>query len=281
MARKIILLVALIAGIATVFTSCQDDSDELSTATTTETTTSVARPSTSEMGLIIPDTAKYPISKAVIPRKYSKVCCYDSDGETYKEYKTLKIKNRAGTIIQEWLYENLRTDMFECYHWSNDPDGEQYGYFYKWKGDLDDLVQADWNYMMFNPDDDGEPVEEKGYHIPNYKDFNNLAEIVGGTANIPKYLNLTYGSNYYPPLDNGNGAPTNGGAILWVDYAHNYTIWDGDYHGVDPNRVAGCGVFKCWPKTIDDDHQPYICYTNIVNLGCNLRLVRTLTADQW
>ena len=68
MIRKIILLVALITGIATVFTSCQDDSDELSTAATTATTTSVARPSTAEMGLIIPDTAKYPISKAVIPR---------------------------------------------------------------------------------------------------------------------------------------------------------------------------------------------------------------------
>lgn len=269
MKKHFLKFALLLAGVGLMLASCDKETSDLSVGRDEESI-SQERPS---YGKTVYESDSYPVSKAVIPRKYDTVYCYNSDLSRTR-YRTLKIRNASGTIIQEWLYENLRSDMFESYTWSNDPDGSRYGYFYKWEGDLFDLGPSDWNFMM--TDKNESPVT--GFHIPNYTDFNNLAQIVGGTNNIPRYLNLTYGSNYYPLFDDDRTTPSTGGAILWVDY-HDPT-WS-SFGNVDPNRVEGCGVFKCWPREITDENRPYVCYTNIEELGCNLRLVRTLTINQW
>lgn len=273
MKKHIFTAVAFAICACLSFSSCQDEGEVIESAQESNEVQHI-RP---DVGKIVYDTTKsVPVSKSVIPRKYGSVYCYDSD-LTKKQYTTLKIRNMAGTIIQEWLYENLNTSMFLGYHWSGDPDSTQYGTFYKWQGDLDDLTQTDWNFMMTDENDNS----VTGFHIPTATDFDNLASIVGGSANIPQYLNLTYGSNYYPLFDDDDLYPgSNAGAILWENF-RDPNIWTDYPNGEDPNRVAGCGVFYCWPKVIDDDHRPYVCYTNIDELGCNVRLVRTITMSQW
>ncbi|MBR4267996.1 MAG: hypothetical protein IKQ46_18330 [Bacteroidales bacterium] len=191
-------------------------------------------------------------------------------------YRTLKIRDRKGTVIQEWLLENLRTNLIGChYTWKDDPDGSKYGYFYQWQGELDDLEQDDWDFMMLaTADPKGE--HQNGFHLPRYGDLDKLKKLVGGNGPIRKYLKLVYGSWYDISKDKNKNCPGNE-ACIWLDYRHNYDYW-GKYNGIDPNKQNGCGVLKTWsldPNTSSRD------YTNITTLCCNIRLVRDLTPEQW
>lgn len=266
-----------IAGFAVcaclALSSCQDEGD---VAEPVQESNEVQQ-SRPNIGKIVYDTTKsIPVSKTIIPRKYGTVYCYDID-LTRKQYTTLKIRNMAGTIIQEWLYENLNSNMFEGHRWSGDSTGAMYGTYYKWEGDLFNLTQTDWNFMMT----DADSVSVQGFHIPNFTDLNNLATIVGGFANIPQYLNLKYGGTYYPLFNDDDLFPaSNKDAIIWRDY-HDINLWPNYPDGADPNKVDGCGIFNGWPQVITDDHGPYVAYPNNTEVCCNIRLVRTITMSQW
>lgn len=275
MKKHIFAATAFAICVSLGFSACQDEGEDVVPAQESNE----VQHSRLDIGKIVYDTTKnVPVSKSVIPRKYGSVYCYNAD-LTKKQYTTLKIRNMAGTIIQEWLYENLNTDMFFGYHWSGDTAATQYGTFYKWQGDLDDLTQTDWDFMMTDENDNS----VTGFHIPTLTDFRNLATIVGGIENIPQYLNLTYGNDYYPLFDDDDLFPdSNASAILWENFRDpNIWYWPDCPNGTDPNRVAGCGVFYAWPRVIDDDHRPYVAYTINEELGCNVRLVRTITTSQW
>ncbi len=222
------------------------------------------------------DTISYPISKKLIIMDTSAVYCPNNYKMPPTRYRTLKIRDRKGTVIQEWLLENLRTDLIEChYTWKDDPDGSKYGYFYQWQGELDDMEQDDWDYLMLaTPNEKGE--HKNGFHLPRYTDLEKLKKLVGGNGPIRNYLKLVYGGSYDKNSDSGKPCPGNV-ACIWLDFRHNYDIM-GIYDGIDPNRKPGCGVLKEWsldPNTSSRD------YPNNKALCCNIRLIRDLTLEQW
>jgi len=259
MKRNIFAIAGFAVCACLAFSSCQDEVD-VAEPVQESNEVQQSRPS---IGTIVYDTTqRVPVSKSIVIRKNSTVYCYNAD-LTRKQYTTLKMRNVAGTIIQEWLYENLNTNMFFGYHWSGDPDSTQYGTFYKWQGDLFNLTQSDWDFMMT----DANWNAETGFHIPTLTDINNLSSLVGGSANIPNYLNLTYGGYYHPILNENTPLPSpNADDVMWVKTT---------YH------EPGCGVFYAIPKVITDENGSYVCYTNMSEIGCNVRLVRTITMSQW
>jgi len=257
--KRIKSLILLISVFASVWVSCQDDgvagADVTKSDSQEENNASVGEP------IVIYDTISYPVSKAIVMTKKSSVYCAN-DGCEPKKHTTIKIKRRGGSVVQEWLYEDLRTDYFSFYTWADDPTGDKYGYYYKWEGELFDLIQDDWDFLMLKSQDvDGE--HELNFHIPTFQDLCNLLEIVGDNGHVHKYLNLTYACNYDPLLDKGKECTNKTAAMIWIDY---------------PGRLLGCGVFKAWSL---EPSTSYICCTNIARLACNVRLVRTLKPEEW
>lgn len=47
----------------------------------------------------------------------------------------------------------------------------------------------------------------------------------------------------------------------------------------DLDRVPGCGVFVDWHK--HEDNKMWYCYPNDKSTRMNVRLVRTITKEQW
>ena len=188
------------------------------------------------------------ISKAVVRKKYGKVVINNG------EYKTIKIRNREATIMQEWLYEDLHEDMFtgRFFFQNEDTKGENHGYYYPWCGSLDDVIQDDWD----------EFCSEQGFRIPTAKDLTDLRDVVGKN-NRGIILNVELDGFYYPDFPLEHSYITNNGGF-WIN-AQN-----------DPNRVSGCGVIANW---YGDDL--LISYTNNKDICCNVRLVRTLNQSQW
>lgn len=222
-----------------------------------------------EVVLEVEDTTLYApvLSKPAIPRKYDSVYCMNQEFElaTATMYKTMKIRNLSGTIVQEWLYEDLRTDLFQYVVHPDDPDGSKHGFYYVWDGNLSDIEPADWEYMLY--DANGESVS--GFHIPDRADISRLATILGGSKKIPQYLNMDYDGTYNPNASSS------------VNFkANNAAFWT--YPLDDLNQVQGCGVVADWyyPGSSRSDNW-ITSYTNIAALHVNLRLMRTLTISQW
>lgn len=267
--KHTLILTVLIAALTTVFSSCVKDETEKNFA-------EHANNSQQSTPLIVYDTINSPISKAIIILDSSFVYCRNNWGAAPTKYTTLKIRNRAGNIIQEWLLENLRTDMFEYHTWKNDPKGLKYGFFYKWEGDLYDLTQDDWDFMMLKTENEsGENA--LGFHLPRHKDINDLKKIVGDNGRVRKHLRLIYGDSYEPIRDDGKDCYNKNEACIWLDPNNNYDEWSA-YKGVDPRRQDKCGIVYVWSL---NPNTSYRSYTNIEDLCCNIRLVRNLTIDQW
>ncbi|MBQ3655234.1 MAG: hypothetical protein II956_00105 [Bacteroidales bacterium] len=202
--------------------------------------------------LNVPDTsADKCISKAVLRKKYSTVVINDT------EYRTIKIRNREATIMQEWLLEDLHEDMFTYtpYHQDNDPYGKLHGFYYPWCGELDDVIQADWDEFIPNA---------PGFRIPTAKDLTDLGAVVGKN-NRRSILEVEYDGFCEPSTPADFSYRTNNGCGFWVNCQN------------DPSRVDGCGVIGNWYK----DDAFVLSFTNIKDICCNVRLVRTLTKSQW
>lgn len=98
------------------------------------------------------------------------------------------------------------------------------------------------------------------------------------TSRIPNILNLKFDGNYapfwYEPWSDG-------AAVFWMDpkdpvrYSH-------CPHYTDPNKVEGCGVNVFWDKSepIWEDGL-WMGHPTDKTLGCNVRLMRTITKEQW
>jgi hypothetical protein len=119
MNTKILKFAFILSLFGIILNACQDE--DIESAQKNETDVSVSQ----KFILQIEDTTSYTpiLSKKPIPRKQDSVYCYDASCEIKNatKYKTLKIRDLQGTIIQEWLYEDLKTDLFEYEVLPNDP----------------------------------------------------------------------------------------------------------------------------------------------------------------
>lgn len=265
---------AILFAMLVFVVSCQDDDAERGDADVV--IRKVDGTAGNEGALRVFDTVAYPVSKRLIIMDSSEVYCINNWGKPPTRYRTLKIRDRDGIVIQEWLCENLRTDVIrDNYTWKDDPDGSKYGYFYQWEGEVYDLEQEDWDYMLLATSNvRGE--HKKGFHLPRYGDLDKLTQLVGGNGRVRDYLKLVYGGCYDKNLSRGKPCPCDE-ACIWLDYTHNYDYWP-KFNGVDPNKREGCGVIKTWsldPNTSSRD------YPNIPRLCCNIRLVRDLKPEEW
>ena len=271
MNNKILKFAFIFACIGMTFYACQDEDIEHENALKSRSIPDGMQ------CLMIPDTttSTNSLSKKAIGKKYSEVYFYDVNFNPVK-HKTIKIRDVKGTICQEWFYENLHTDWIEYSHHPNDSDGTVHGYFYMWEGYLDDVPQSDWNDLIVNADGES----ETGFHIPDERDIRNLISLVGDSPKVRTILNLEYGNAYY----DANLTPNNWSkntAGFWI-YPRDYEFWSNKPGCIDPNKVEGCGVPVLWHRndTTYKDRM-WTTFTNIKDLRCSVRLMRTINKNQW
>jgi len=245
MNRKIFSLFAVIALAVLAFTGCQKDS--------------LVEEQTSEnKGFAVDAEQSYPILKGTIPRTPGVVYIPNSDWSNLIQHNTLKVKNLSGTIMQEWLIIDMKSDAWYHYNTqSGDATGSTYGMYYRWGYNFDNMSPYDWNQMIY----DVNWNTLSGFHIPTQTDINNLASLVGSTSGIRSFLQLGYdgAKNYGPDYSTDFAA-------MWVNKPG------------DPNIVPGCGVFLQWKRYERD--RMYYFYSNIDYLGINVRLVRDLPVNE-
>ena len=281
MNTKVLKIAFILSLFGMTFNSCQDEDIE-----STKTATEKSETTKQKFFLQIEDTTSYKpiLSKKPIPQRQDFVYCYNRDCriENATKYKTIKIRNIQGTIIQEWLYEDLRSDLYTHKVLPNDPNGLEHGYYYNWDSNLDDVIQSDWDEILRDAHDN----KKKGFHIPNETDLNNLTSILGNSNKIPQYLNMKYDGDYNPWYDTEDKIGYNSHeAEFWLNPI-DHEKWQGHFNGRDPNQKKGCGIIALWPI---NDHPIYqnsngglvIAYTNIQELHVKIRLVRTLKLNEW
>lgn len=199
----------------------------------------------------------YVRKKGPVPRKPGVVYILDQNW-TPVLHKTLKVRNLSGTIVQEWLFVDMKSDIFYGYTaQAGDNSGEDHGFYYTWKPNFNTMSQSDWNQLVI----DSDWGAETGFHIPRDNDIDNLATIIGGNEYIPTILNLEYdGASEWGPDYSSTFA------AMWIDQPGN------------PNIVSGCGVYGMW-KTSNNTYSN--AYTNNPKLGVNVRLVRNISMTEW
>lgn len=269
---------ALIVGVLTILASCQKE--DVEDAPKSKHTDGIE----SSLGDIRPipyDTAVcgMALSKAGYIKKKSAVFFMDYDEESGEpvmhKYVTLKIRNIKGDLCQEWFLEDLHSNYFTHSSRPDDDSGTKYGYYYPWKGTLDDITQEEWNILLFQTEDmDGENAN--GFHIPNCTDFIKLNQIVGQNEKLQNLLQVEYDGTYRPRTDD------------WQEDAGGF--WQSPYdptmfhnpYCIDPGLEDGCGIimlaFLNNPRFRDGF---WACYTNVKDIRCNVRLMRTISKSQW
>lgn len=260
MNKKYLKSVFAFALVGAMLTSCQDEDIE-----------NIGEDSTQELSIEV----KHPTTKAAVGKKFSEVYFLTSDFESFHKYKTIKIRNVKGTICQEWFYEDLHEDWFRPYSFQpSDEDGIIHGYYYPWEGVLNNVPQSDWDEMIFNEDGDN----ETGFHIPTLSDIHTLSDLFGETSAIRTVLNVAFDGTYIPqrPDDWNNFT-----ASFWKDPVD--PIWFSAFPNfIDPNKQEGCGKFVSWyQNNYQYGNYMWINNPNNKDLRCNVRLVRTITKQQW
>ena len=112
------------------------------------------------VGSIRLDTTRKCVSKKWHYAEESSVYVYNKDGKTGKTYKTIRLMSEDLRIIQEWMVEYLHNNVVsDCHICSLDPDGDKYGYFYKWRGNL--YHKTDTDFKVAKSD-----CSMRYYHLP-------------------------------------------------------------------------------------------------------------------
>lgn len=161
---------------------------------------------------------------------------------------------------------DINTKSFPYYHTlSGDADGKTHGFYYKWASNALGIKSGD--FIFYSTKVAAETFDQdksiKGFHIPKVDDITKFAKMIGGTSRIPQMLEMDYDAyyadaNYPSPYDSGH-------AGMWVDL---------EGHGLAGNIVEGCGVVGDWAR--DKDNKFAYSFTNMTDLGSNLRMVKDL-----
>lgn len=213
-------------------------------------------------GIQIDAEQSFKVLKGVVIRSYGTVNIPEPDFKNLIEHSTIKIRSLDWSVAQEWLYIDMKSSLWYYYSTqSGDTSGDDHGIYYRWCNNFDDMTQSDWDDLVY----DENWNELEGFHIPTDTDITNLASVVGSTSSIRSILQLEYDGtkNSYPEFSTEYAA-------MWVDLSGT---------GYEPNIVDGCGVLGKW--VADESDNLYYCFTNIPNLGVNVRLVRDITSSEW
>ena len=223
------------------------------------------------------DTTRKCISKKSHYAEESSVFVYNHNGKGGCTYKTLKLMSEDTKIIQEWFVEYLHSDCINGYTICElDPEGTKYGYFYKWDVELnkkkpEDIPIAKYETNMKHyrlPDS----MKAKGFRLPTEKDFNDLYSMYTDPADADYELQFNMFKkdlDFYNYCQKMEGEETLT-KRMWIDadvYKHENT----EKYGMSV-MLPGIGN-RDWKMTLYISNNP--------NELCRIRLMRTLTLEQW
>ena len=175
-----------------------------------------------------------------------------TDVPTGKKQEWLFIDAHSQAYNISYLHPNeTNTDDFEPEYASD------YGGYYEWA--INFATTTSWDGLVYSDASLDPSTVINGFKIPTFADLDKLGSILGSTSLIPSKLSMNYDglwsnySNYHFSTDI---------AAMWVHCPG------------DPNVVPGCGVVALW-KTSQNNVMTG-SYTNMTNLGANIRIVRDI-----
>lgn len=250
MTKRLLKISAVLFAACALFSSCQKEQEIIGDKD----------PVITGKNVIIPYDLNLPILKGIIITKLDSIKIWDNNSNAYLFHKTKKVKDVNGRL-QEWLYIDAATSSLsgQLDYYPGDATGLTHGIYYDWVVNFEsNFSQSDWDYLTVDKNEN----PTSGFHIPTVADINKLVAIIGNTSKIRSFLACTYD-----------------GAKNWgPDYSPNFAgFWV--YKPGDPNTQPGCGVYIHMDKNAGDRLSFF--YTNIPQLGVNVRLVRDITLSQW
>jgi len=216
---------------------------------------------------IVSEDDVFLVKKAAIMTKMSTVYVLQNGGSP-KPHKTIKIRTMDWSKIQEWFYEDLKTDLIETVPFFKYPQN----FYYKWT-DLDDLqdhVYGGWDLVVY--EDAACTIPSSNFHIPYASvtgaqgldgEINYLASMIGSKAQIRERLNIAYEAFMFW------GPQSDKVAQIWYDVRLT------EY---ERNVVKDCGAVAHWEKPGPSFGVAYPVYTTF---GAKVRLVREISQAQW
>jgi hypothetical protein len=227
------------------------------------------------IGYINFDTTRKCISKKSHYSEESSVFVYDRNGKTGSTYKTIKLMSKDMKIIQEWFVEYLHSNCVSDYTICGlDPNGSKYGYFYKWKGDLYQMNSED--FMIAKTKSNNryyrlpENMKVKGFRLPSTKDISQLDSLYTNLADANFELQFNM---YDRDFEFTNYCKSTGEGLtkrMWV-LAGLYANENTDEYGM--SVMIPSGDFR--------DERITLYTSNNPDELCRIRLMRTLTLEQW
>lgn len=210
-----------------------------------------------------------PVSKVLVAKKYSTVeSLTDELDESIKvTYKTIKLRNKDHSIMQEWFLENYRENVFGGKTYPEqepNPDILSLGRFYSWE-----------NFGADTPYDCNDLFSKRGFHIPTERDVENLVAIYGDANKVRDMLGFQN-----PDLNR------------YLDvYRQERTFEDPSLRNeifVDPKYLVGPNPQnrpKTWGVSVffGANEPPHDLVYIIPNNEeyCLVRFMRNLTEDEW
>lgn len=250
--KNFLLFAALVIAQTFFFVSCQKDDLNLD--------------ETDEIVYISEDTlssGKGKATKGAFFRKKSSILFVGDDGDLNGGvvYRTLKVKNLKGTVMQEWMLEFLHSGAFNQHRcMSDDSLGTKYGFFYLWETNFGDMSQEELDYMIYNPVTE---ECETGFHIPTEKDIDTFNSIFSDISIVNDLLEM----GVFPPIEMRQAYENiDLRTYIWVKSNM-------------PTIAEGCGSAMVWPSKKGQKMAHII--SNNPKEQCRVRLMRTLSKEQW
>jgi hypothetical protein len=225
----------------------------------------------------------FPVKKGSLISRPDSVFIWNSVTGKMEKHRTKKFRTLDWSFMQEWLMEDLKTDIFlDNMFYPNDVNGLVHGYYYPWNQftNIQDGIDGGWE-LMVSEDIEGE-IPAIGFHIPRGErtigdgtdDILRFASKLGATSLVRSTLDLQYDNfingegQYFYSTDTSPSTATC--AYIWIDRRNSYN---------SSNIVPGCGVSAMWYKNQNDQYANG--FGNDPRGRMNVRLVRNLTRSQW
>ncbi|MBO7596862.1 MAG: hypothetical protein J6T70_07440 [Bacteroidales bacterium] len=249
--KNLLKFLMILSSLCLIISSCQND----------ETNEEVPN---SGGGIVTPCPIKdkFPVSKAMVITKPDSVFFMNTTTFSMtnaNKYRTLKIRNLSGSVMQEWLLDDLHETCFYPY-WSRtgDTDGTQHGFYYKWYNCIKNVPQSDWDFVIRGKDSS----DRSGFRVPKESDLENFAALYGSTAGMTDVLQIEFDGYRIP------------GTYVFEDTYGGFWL-----NFTDANVQPGCGVMLEWYS--NNPTQSWHYYPSNPDVGVNVRLMRNLTTSQW
>lgn len=249
--KKILKFLMILSSLCLIISSCQNDENDEEVSD-----------SGGDVVIPCPIKDKFPVSKAIVITKQDSVFFMNTTNFSMtnaNKYRTLKIRNLTGSVMQEWLLDDLHETCFYPYWYqSGDSNGTQHGFYYKWFNCIKNVPQYEWNFVIRGKDSS----DRSGFRVPKESDLEDFATLYGSTAGMSDVLEIEFDGFRIP----GTDIFENTYGCFWLDF-------------IDANVQPGCGVMLEWYS--NDPIHPWHHFPSRTEIGANVRLVRTLTTSQW